>query len=116
MLLAGVVQVGVGLCCGVGFLASFELGFRNVFHARYGAAGVAALAGAVWLVVPAVTRMPPAGATHPSPSGYWRPMRLAALFSLFSLRAITPGGIEYLGFLLFLLFLLPIPLKQGTGP
>jgi acyl-CoA synthetase (AMP-forming)/AMP-acid ligase II len=42
-LLAAVVLVGVALLCGFGFLASFELGFPNVFHALYGAAGVAAL-------------------------------------------------------------------------
>jgi hypothetical protein len=42
---------------------------------------------------------------------YWRPMRLAALFSLFSLRVFLTGELAYLWNLLFLLFLLPVPTK-----
>jgi hypothetical protein len=50
-ILTAILLVGVALFCGFGFLASYELGFPNIFHLLYGLAGVAALLGAVWLVV-----------------------------------------------------------------
>lgn len=57
-----ILLVGLTLFCGFGFLASFEPGFGtfpNVFHALYGAAGVLAVAGAVWLVIPVCKRTQP---------------------------------------------------------
>jgi hypothetical protein len=98
-LLGAILLVGLALFCGFGFLASNELGFPNGWHALDGAAGVAALLGASWLGVSA-----------------WRPFRLAALGSLFSLLAITTENRGYLLFLLFLLFLLPIPAKPRPEP
>jgi hypothetical protein len=47
---------------------------------------------------------------------YWRPMRLAALFSLFSRFAITLGVHSYWLFLMFLFFLLPFPVKPRARP
>jgi hypothetical protein len=47
---------------------------------------------------------------------YWRPMRLAALFSLFSLFALTTGDFLYLASLLFLLFLVPWPTTRRKLP
>jgi hypothetical protein len=54
--------------------------------------------------------------TTPPRTTYWRPLRLAALFSVFSLLAITTGSLAYLLFLLFLLFLLPVAARPRTGP
>ena|SRR5437588_11545985 len=51
-----ILLVGLVLFCGFGFLAAYELGFPNIFHAIYGAAGAAALLGAIWLVVPSSGR------------------------------------------------------------
>jgi hypothetical protein len=96
---AAIVLVAVAFFCGFGFVASYELGFPNVFHTLYGTVGVAALLGAFWLGVSA-----------------WPPFRLVALFSLFSLLAITTENLNHLLFLLFLLFLLPIPVRPRTQP
>jgi hypothetical protein len=99
--------VGLALFCGYGFLASYELGFPNVFHALYGATGVGALLVAAWLV----------WTEDPHRQTFWRPARLAALFCLFSLLAIPTGNLLYLGFLLFLLFLAPpFPVTPRAQP
>jgi hypothetical protein len=54
-LLGAILLVGLALVCGFGFLASYELGSLNVWHAIYGGIGVAGVMGAVWLVFPAIT-------------------------------------------------------------
>lgn len=51
----------------------------------------------------------------PRTTTYWRPMRLAALFSLFSIIAITTGNLVNLGFLFFLVFLIPVSAKPRTS-
>ena len=48
-----------------------------------------------------------------SRSDYWRPARLFALCSLFSLLAIRTGDLAFLWYLLFLLFLLPVPANRS---
>jgi hypothetical protein len=47
---------------------------------------------------------------------YWRPIRLCALFGLFSLFALLRGDLTWLMFLPFLFFLLPSPSKRSTEP
>jgi hypothetical protein len=47
---------------------------------------------------------------------YWRPIRLAALFSLFSVFAMTHGEHAFWLFLMFLFFLLPFPGKSRAQP
>jgi hypothetical protein len=107
--LGAILLAGLAFFCGYGFLASYELGFPNVWHVSYGTAGVVALVGAAWLAIAAAQAEQGGGA-------YWRPFRLAALFSLFSVFALMTGDLANLGFLLFLLFLLPIPAKPRTSP
>jgi hypothetical protein len=114
-LLGAILLVGLALFCGYGFLASYELGFPNVWHAIYGGTGVAAVIGAVWLIFPALKSMI-TGTADPQWAGYWRPLRLAAFFSLFSVVALMTGNFANLAFLLFLLFLLPVPSKRRTQP
>jgi hypothetical protein len=114
-LLGAILLVSVALFCGYGFLASYELGFPNVWHAIYAAAGVAAVIGAVWLIFPPLKSMI-TGTADAQWAAYWRPLRLAAFFSLFSVYALMTGYFAYLAFLLFLLFLLPVPAKPRTQP
>jgi hypothetical protein len=111
--LGAVLLVDLALFCAYGFLASFELGFPNVFHAIYGGAGVAATMGAVGLVFPAVKPIS-TGKADPEWVGYCRRWRLAALSNQFSVLAFMTGEFAYLWFLLFLLFLLPVPSKLRT--
>jgi hypothetical protein len=113
--LGAIPLAGLALFCGYGFLAAGELGFPNVWHFLYGAAGLAALAGAVWLVLPAFQWMM-TGSADLHWASYWHPYRLLALFSLFSVLALTTGDFFNLGFLVLLLFLLPIPAKPRTQP
>jgi hypothetical protein len=112
-----ILLVGLALFCGYGFSASYELGSPDVFHVLYGAAGVAVVTGAVWLVFPVgrgkSSLTGPADPHAPTP---WRPMRLAALLSLFSLWAITTGNPANLGLLPLPLFLPPIPAEPRTQP
>jgi hypothetical protein len=54
--LAGTLLFAVALFCVNGFLASYESGFPNVFHALYGAVGTASLLGIVWLMFPGFKR------------------------------------------------------------
>lgn len=50
--LGAIILSGVAFFCGYGYLASYKWGFLNVFHhGLYGAAGVAALLGALWFGV-----------------------------------------------------------------
>jgi hypothetical protein len=49
--------VGLTVFCGYGFLASYELGFLNVWHFVYAAVGVAAVIAAVWLAIPVFRRV-----------------------------------------------------------
>jgi hypothetical protein len=113
-LLGAILLVCLAFFCGYGFLASFEPGFGgfpNVFHALYGALGVAAVIGAVWLIFPALKSMI-TGTADSCGASYWRPIRLFALFSLFSLFGFIPGfALSSLPFLMFLMFLLPLPAK-----
>ena len=107
--LGAVVLVGLAFLAGYGFLASYELGFPTIWHAVYGTACVVAILAAAWLAVAAFR-------ADQDPPAYWRPFRLAALFSLFSVFAFTTGDLANLSFLLFLLFLLPVPAKLRTQP
>lgn len=100
--------------CGYGFLASYELGFPSIWHFVYAVVGLAAIVAAVWLVFPAFKRV--TGNANPDWPSYWRPYRLAALFSLFSVIAFTTGHFIYLSFLGFLLFLVPFPAKPRAQP
>jgi hypothetical protein len=72
--------------CGYGFLASYELGFPNVFHAIHGVAAVAAMMGAVCLLFP-VFKPIRTGKADPQWVSYCRPWRLAALSSPSSVLA-----------------------------
>jgi hypothetical protein len=107
--------MGVALSCGYGFLASYELGFPKVWHFLYGTAGVAAMVGALWLVFP-VWKWIRTGTADPQWMSYWRPYRLAALFSLLSVVALMTGNFSNLWFLLFLFFLVPIPAEPRAQP
>jgi hypothetical protein len=113
--LGAVLLIDLALFCGYGFLASYELGFPNVFHAIYGVAGLAAMMGAICLLFPAFKPIS-TGKADSQWASYCRPWRLAALSSLFSVLAFMTGDFTYLWFLLFLLFLLPIPAKPRTQP
>jgi hypothetical protein len=89
-LMAAILLFGLAIFCGYGFLASYELGFPNVFHFLYGAIGLAEVASVAWLVLPAF-KWPLSGTADPQWRSYWRPARLAALFSLISLTAPMTG-------------------------
>jgi hypothetical protein len=54
--LGAILLIGLTALCGFGFLASYELGFPNVWHFIYGAAGLAAAMAATWLVFRACKR------------------------------------------------------------
>ncbi len=49
-------------------------------------------------------------------STYWRPFRLAALFSLFAVLAVTSGEPVWWLFLMFLVCLLPVPARRRAQP
>jgi hypothetical protein len=104
-LLGAILLVSLALFCQYGFLASYELGFPNVWHAIYGVTGVAAVITAVWLGFPALKSIFMGTADR----------RLAALFSLFSLLAFPTGNYWLLFHLAFLFFLIPEPAKKRTG-
>jgi hypothetical protein len=110
-----ILLLGLALFCGYGFLASYEFGFPNVWHFIYGVVGLAAIGAAVWLVFPAL-KWPITGIADPHWTGYCRPSRLSALFSLLSVIAFMTGHFIYLSFLGFLLFLFPIPAKPKALP
>ena len=69
--LGAMLLIGIALFCGYGFLASFELGFPNVFHFLYGTAGLATLLGAAWLVHPAFNWLLTARRARPTRSLRW---------------------------------------------
>jgi hypothetical protein len=108
-LMIAVVLVVFAAFCGVGFVAAFELDSPNVFHVLYTALGMAALFGSALLTRSAAHQDRGAWAQ------YWRPFRLAALFSTFSVVAVATGELAWLGYLLFLCFLLPNPIRPRTA-
>lgn len=81
--LGAILLVALALFCGYGFLASYELGFPNVFHAVYGTVGVTAVMGAIWLAVPACnSRGTAAAAKHMSNPSVAFPIAVVLLVGL----------------------------------